>query len=92
MENIINKLIAADDLHWCSADKKYTTISEEETDKIIRSAYLNNIFEIEDIMKLIEWAILVRTGNILLNYVLSDKINIVGFEDKEPVFGVKNEY
>lgn len=92
MENIINKLIAADDLYWCSADKKYTTISEEEIDKIIKSAYLNNIFEIDDVMKLIEWAILVRTGNILLNYVLSDKINIVGFEDKEPVFGAKNEY
>jgi hypothetical protein len=92
MENIINKLIAADDLHWCEFEKKYTSISEEEIRQVIQSAHKNNIFELDDVMKLIDWAVLVKTGNILLNYVLSDRINIVGFDNNEPVFGVKNEY
>lgn len=91
--DILNKLIAADDLHWCEDEQKYTSISKEELDEVIINCFNGNIKEIDEVMKVVNWAILVKTGTILLKNFVEGKISIVGFDEQdEPLFGEKNEY
>jgi hypothetical protein len=90
-EDIINKIIPADDLHWCEAEKKYTSLSMEDLDSIILRCVSQNITDIDDIMKVTNWAVLVKVGDLLLKNFLDDKIKISGFDNnEEPMFGAKN--
>jgi hypothetical protein len=85
---MINKIIAADDLHWCEEEKKYVSLSKEDVDQIISSCIEQDIVEFEDMYKVIQWAGLVRVGEILLKNFMQGKIEITGFdESNEPLFG-----
>jgi hypothetical protein len=91
-DDIINKLIPADDLHWNEDENKYVAVSQEEIDEIILKCVEQETSELEDIMKMINWAVLVNVGNILLKNFLSGRVGLVGFnENDEPCFGVNNE-
>jgi hypothetical protein len=90
IENIINKIIPADDLHWCEEERKYAALSAEDLDAIIVRCMSQEIKTLEEMMKVVNWATLVKVGEILLKNFLEDKITIVGFDDQnEPMFGVK---
>lgn len=92
-DNIINKIIPADDLHWCEEEKKYTSLSMEELDDIVARCINQDIKSLDEIMKVVNWATLIKVGDLLLKNFLEDRIKIVGFDDQnEPMFGVKNEY
>lgn len=84
---MINKIIAADDLHWCEEEKKYVSLSNEDVEKIIFSCVEQNITDFDDIYKVIQWAGLVRVGEILLKNFMQGKIRITGFDNSEPNFG-----
>lgn len=85
---MINKIIAADDLHWCEEEKKYVSLSKEDVDQIISSCIEQDIVEFEDMYKVIQWAGLIRVGEILLKNFIEGKIKINGFdESNEPYFG-----
>lgn len=90
-EKLINKLIPADDLHWCEEDKKYIPVSVEDIELIIINCAKQGITDEEDIINVIRWAECVSVGNILLKNLLCDRLSIVGFdpESKEPLFGEK---
>lgn len=91
-EDIINKIIPADDLHWCEQEKKYTSLSMEDLDSIVFRCVNQNITNLEDIMKVTNWAVLVKIGDLLLKNFLDDKIQISGFDNNgEPMFGAKND-
>ena len=85
----INKLIAADDLHWHEEEKRYVSLSEEEINNIILVCIEQNIKSEEDIYKIVQWAGQVRIGNILLNNFLNNRIIISSFDENEPCFTPK---
>lgn len=92
-EDIINKIIPADDLYWCEAEKKYTSLSMEDLDSLVARCVSQNITDIDEIMKVTNWAVLIKVGDILLKNFLDDKIRITGFDNNnEPMFGAKNDY
>jgi hypothetical protein len=87
---MLNRIISADDLHWCEEEKKYVSLSEDELEKIMMNCIKQDITELEDIYKMIQWAGLVRVGNLLLNNFLNNTIKVVKFDGKnEPCFGEK---
>jgi hypothetical protein len=88
-QKIINKIIPADDLHWCEEEKRYIPISMEDIDKIIINCANQGITDMDDIIKVIRWAEVVNIGNILLKNLLSDKVAVIGFDENEPLFGEK---
>ena len=85
---MINKIIPADDLHWCEEEKRYVSLSKEDVDKIIAACSKQEINEFEEIYKIIQWAGLVKVGEILLRNFIEGKIKINGFdESNDPYFG-----
>lgn len=85
---MINKIIPADDLHWCEDEQKYVSLSNEDVDNIIIACAKQNITEFDEIYKIIQWAGLVKVGGILLNNFMDGRIKILGFdESNEPYFG-----
>jgi len=88
-KNIVNKLIPADDLHWCEIEKKYVSLSKEEINSIIQNCVKQEIHNEEDIIKVVNWACLARTYEIMLNNFMANKVQIVDFFEEEPVFGEK---
>lgn len=86
--NIINKIIAADDLHWCPMENKYTALSMEELDLILKTSLDNDITEEKELIQIVSWATNARIGEILLKNYLQGKIKIMGFDETgEPTFG-----
>ena len=85
----INKLIAADDLHWSEEENRYISLSNEEIDKIIEVCVKQDIVDEEKIYKVVKWAGEVRIGNILLNNFLKNSIKITDFDGNEPYFNSK---
>jgi hypothetical protein len=90
-EKILNRLIPADDLYWSEEDQKYTSLSKYDIDSIILACIKQEIVDIDEITKIVNWANLVKVGQILLNNFINNKLLIVGFEDEEPLFGVKKD-
>jgi len=88
MENkILNKIIAADDLHWNNMEEKYTAISPEELDTILKNSIENNITDEDELFKIVSWATNARVGEILLKNYLQGKIKIFGLDENgEPYF------
>jgi hypothetical protein len=89
-EKILNKIIAADDLHWCPPENRYTALSMEELDIILLNSIKNNINDEKDLYQIVKWATNARVGEILLKNYMEGKIQIHGFDDTgEPIFGSK---
>jgi hypothetical protein len=86
---IVNKIIPADDLHWCEEENRYVSLSDEEINSIIMTCVKQDITEEKYIYKIVKWAGQVRVGNILLNNFLNDRIKITGFDGEEPFFNPK---
>ncbi len=87
---IINQLIPADDLHWYEEEQEYKPISKDQLDEIILACVNQEITELDDICKIINWASVVNVGNLLLKNFLYGNIKITGFDkNEEPYFGVK---
>jgi hypothetical protein len=91
-KHILNNLIPADDLHWCEEEKKYVSLSRDDIDRIAATCLNQGISSLDDIMKVVEWAGVVRIGEILWRNFLSGGIRVVGFDEQgEPKFGPRQE-
>lgn len=89
-KKVLNKLIAADDLHWNEHENKYVAISHEQLKEIIFKCVEQGIVETNEIVKMTDWATNIILGNILLKNFLTGSVNLVGFDNlNEPVFGEK---
>jgi hypothetical protein len=89
---VLNNIIPADDLHWCEEESKYVSLSREEVDEIIATCMNNQITELDDIYKVINWCGNIRVGQILWKNFISGGVNINGFDDQgEPKFSPRKD-
>lgn len=82
---IINRLIAADDLHYDPQQRKYVSLSSEEMDEIIKKCLELGIND-DEIKKVVAWCSYVRVGQILQRSFLAGRLKITGFSGIEPLF------
>ena len=86
----LTKLLPMDDLHWCSEDKKFVPLSEEELEKIIIDAHYVDLVgeDMETLMEVIRWCENARISHLLLKRVLSGNLMIIDIDpEKGPTFG-----
>ena len=81
-QDVINKIVAADDLNW-SNEEGFTLLSMEEAHDMIQTCA--GMSE-EDTIKAVRWYESIRAGEVLLKNVLAGNIRIHHFRDNEPVF------
>jgi hypothetical protein len=87
---ILNNLIPADDLHWDTYEKKYVSLSDDETNEIVSACLKNGITELEDVTKVVNWCGSIRIGQILWKNFITGSVDICGFDDAgEPMFSIK---
>ena len=89
-KQVINNLIPADDLHWDEGDKRYVSLSGEETQEIITRCIEEGMTELQDVYKFVQWCGYVRVGEILMKNFLSGSLSVSGFDGEGmPFFGAK---
>lgn len=88
--NPINRIIAADDLNWNELEGQYTVLSEDEIYNILSIGMSNGIESDSGLHSLISWATNAKVGNLLLKYLLEDKIKVSINESNEPIFAPKS--
>lgn len=89
-KHILNNLIPADDLHWDEDQRKYVSLSEEETKKIVLACLNQGMTELTEVFKVVSWCGQVRIGQILWKNFMMGSVDICGFdENDEPLFTKK---
>jgi hypothetical protein len=86
---VINNIIPADDLHWDDIEKKYVSLSTEETQEIIASCLQQGIMDLDTIFKVVSWCGNIRVGQILWKNFMMGSLEISGFDREEPIFAPK---
>jgi|688.fasta_scaffold21476_2 hypothetical protein len=87
-DKILNKIIAADDLHWCSEDNRYVAISVDELNTLLTNSVESGITDENDLYQIVKWATNARIGEILLKNFMERKIKIFKIDENgEPMFG-----
>ena len=87
--DILNGLIAADDLHWCEEENKYILLSMEEVDGILEACAEQGMTEehINEVMKVVQWCEQLRAGQLLWKNFVAGSIAIAGFDENNlPMF------
>lgn len=90
-KDIINNVIPADDLHWDEQEKKYVSLSENETKEIINACIAQGITELDDVFGIVSWCGAIRVGQILWKNFLLGSVKITGFNGEEPLFAARKE-
>lgn len=85
-EQLINRIIAADDLHYDAAQGRYASLSAEESHAIMSMCLENGITDHDQINTIVQWAGSVRIGEILYRSFMSGRIRIAGLSGDEPLF------
>jgi hypothetical protein len=84
---VINKIIAADDLHWDDTENKYIALSDDEMNDIIARCLDNAMTGEKEILAVLNWCTSVKVGNLLMKNFISGNIAIEKIDtDGEPVF------
>lgn len=84
---IVNKLIAADDLYWDDTENKYIALSDDEMNDIIARCLDNAIVAEKEILSVLNWCTSVKVGNLLMKNFLNGNIAVEKIDtDGEPVF------
>jgi hypothetical protein len=86
MNGPINVLIPADELHWNEYEEKYSVVSTEEMDRIVKLC-LEADMEDEDIFMVLKDYAVAKTGHLLYKHLLEGDIVIGGLDDSgKPIF------
>jgi hypothetical protein len=86
-KDLINNIIPADDLHWDEIEKRYVSLSAEETQEIILACMNQGINDLKKIYKVVSWCGEIRVGQLLWKNFLSGCVEISGFDSSgEPIF------
>jgi hypothetical protein len=89
-KEIINTIIAGDDLYWDAYENKYIALSTDEINSIIKSCIDNDIHDEKSMMKVMNWCTSVRIGSLLMKNFLEGKIRISCDDNSdEPEFSKK---
>ena len=83
---MINRLIAADDLHYDPDERRLVSLSSEEVDDIIRRCHELGITDCDQIKKTVAWCGFVRVGWLLQRSFMEGRLTITGFSGTEPCF------
>lgn len=86
-EQIINRLIPADDLHWDETQGRFASISQEEVSAITARCTEQGIIDHDQIRQIVEWCGFVRIGVLLRDAFMSGRVRISGIGDDGPYFG-----
>lgn len=90
MESPINILIPADELHWNEHEGRYSVVSTEEMDRLIRLC-LDAGMDDDDIFKVVQDFGIAKTGHILYKHLLEGDISLGGLDDTgRPIFRRKH--
>ena len=74
-KHIINNIIPADDLHWDEDEKRYASLSGDETQEIISKCIEAGMTDLGDVYKFVQWCGYVRVGQILMKNFLSGSLS-----------------
>ena len=89
---ILNKLIAADDLFWDDKENKFQIFSNKKLEKIIFRCCKQKNLHLNEIQKIVEWASNIRVCQLLLKGFMSGNLSITKINDKgEPYFCLTKE-
>ncbi len=83
---IINVLIAADDLHYDADEGRYVSLSRDDVDAIILQCQELGINDCSQITKTVAWVGYVRVGQLLARSFMAGRLTIHGFAGIEPRF------
>ena len=91
-KDILNNLIPADDLHWDEEEKRYASLSGEETQEIITKCLEVGMTDFNDVHKFVNWCGFVRIGQILMKNFMLGSLRVSGFDNEGmPYFGPNKE-
>ena len=85
-DQVINRLVAADDLHYDENERRYVSVSAEEVQEITTQCRQIGITDDALINKYVQWFGRVRIGQILHRSFLNGRLRITGFDEDEPRF------
>lgn len=89
---ILNNLIPADNLYWDDEEKRYVSLSKEQSYEIIEACVQHGINDLQDVCKVVSWCGNIRIAEILKQGFLAGNVEIVGFdENDEPLFKPSKE-
>ena len=92
--DVLNKLIPADDLHWCEEEGQYILLTMDEIDDIMKACAEQGMTtdNADDVLKIIRWCESIRAGQLLWKNFVAGGIGVYGFDEKnEPIFGKYEE-
>ena len=95
-----NTLLPMDDLYWNDLEEKYTALSPDEIDLVLTALFDDGLdhdeegdpceHDVSQALKVLDWATHVRTGNLLLQGVISGRLDIgIGEDEDSPRFSVR---
>ncbi len=92
MQNkIINNIIPADDLFWDKEEKRYTSISEEETKEIVSKCVQNGMHDLSEIYKFVQWCGYIRIGQLLIKHFMLGSLKVTGFDSEDTPYFCPNK-
>lgn len=86
-EQIINRLIPADDLFWDEHQRRFASLSTAEVDDIVAKCTEQGITDRDQILQIVQWCGFVRIGLLLRDAFMSGRVKIVGVGADGPFFG-----
>lgn len=89
-KEMINRLIAADDLHCDARQRKFVSLSDEQVESIKKQCEASGITDEERVSKVVAWAGSMRVGELLCRAFLAGRLRVTGFSGDEPRF-IPNE-
>lgn len=90
-KQLVNRLIAADDLHYDKEQRRFFALSQKEVNAIIVQCAENGITEHDHIKKVVNWCSSVRVSQLLHSSFMSGRLRIAGFSGDEPLFSPLDE-
>lgn len=90
-KDVINNIIPADDLHWDGEEKRYVSISPEETQEIIEACLKSGITELPEVYKFVQWCGYIRVGEILIKNFLAGSLTVSGFDEHDSPYFKPNK-
>jgi len=83
---IVNRLLAADDLHWDELQGRFVSLSQEQVHEIVATCADRGITDPDEIKLVVGCVSGVRISELLRDAFLSGRLKIAGFRDGEPLF------
>jgi len=90
-KQIVNRLIAADDLHYDNQQRRFVALSQQEVNAIIAQCSESGITDHDQIKKLVRWCTSVRVSQLLHRAFMSGRLQIAGFSGDDPLFSPLDE-